>query len=92
MNTSIIKVVAITAISVLSLSAFASPECTNEPRNKWMAQSDVKTKLESQGYTVKRVETDDSCYEVYAQTKDGKRVELHVNPVDAKIIEEEDDS
>jgi hypothetical protein len=92
MNTSIIKLVAISAISALSLSAFASPECTNEPRNKWMAQSDVKAKLENQGYTVKRVKTEDSCYEVYAQTKDGKRVELYVDPVDAKIIEEEDDS
>ena len=92
MNTSIIKVVAITAISVLSLSAFASRECTNEPRNKWMAQNDVKAKLENQGYTVKRVKSDDSCYEVYAQTKDGKRVELYVDPVDAKIIEEEEKS
>lgn len=92
MNTSITKLLVVTAVAALPLSAFASPECTQEPRSKWMAQSELKMKLENEGYAVKRVETDDSCYEVKAQTKDGKRVELHVNPVNARIIEAEDDS
>lgn len=82
----------IAAVSALSLSAFASQECTQEPKAKWLTQADVKAKLEGQGYMVKRVKTDGSCLEVYAQTKDGKQVELYVNPVDASVIKEEDKS
>jgi hypothetical protein len=80
-----------TALTLLALSfgAFASTydgECTNQPQSKWMSPADVKAKFETQGYSVGKVKTGGSCYEVYAKDKNGKKVELFVNPVDASVV------
>lgn len=89
MNAFSLKTVAAFALSALSLGAFASTydgSCTSEPKSKWMAPADVKAKFETQGYTVGRVKTGGDCYEVYAKDKGGKKTELFVNPVDARVI------
>ncbi|MBS0326166.1 MAG: PepSY domain-containing protein [Proteobacteria bacterium] len=77
------------ALAALPLAAFASTydgECTNQPQSRWMSTSDVKARFESQGYEVRKVKTGGSCYEVYAKDKDGGKVELFVNPVDASVV------
>lgn len=79
------------ALSAASLSAFASRyegECTSEPKAKWMAPKDIQAKFEKQGYTVRRVKSEGSCYEVYATDKDGKKTELFVNPADGAVVKE----
>lgn len=89
MQASSTKALAALALSVLSLGAFASTyngECTDQPKSKWMSTSDVKAKFEAQGYSVGRVKTGGSCYEVYAKDKGGQKVELFVNPVDASVV------
>ncbi len=74
----------------LSASAFASSPCTKEPAGKWLSQKQTQTRLEQAGFAVQRIKrSDDACYEVYATRKDGKRVELYVNPVDASVVKEE---
>ncbi|MBS0316051.1 MAG: PepSY domain-containing protein [Proteobacteria bacterium] len=83
------KALAALALSVLSLGAFASTyngECTDQPKSKWMSTADVKARFEAQGYSVGRVKTGGSCYEVYAKDKGGQKVELFVNPVDASVV------
>ena len=83
------KALAALALSVLSLGAFASTyngECTDQPKSKWMSMADVKARFETQGYSVGRVKTGGSCYEVYAKDKGGQKVELFVNPVDASVV------
>ena len=83
------KVALAAALSVLSLGAFASTydgECTDQPQSKWMSTVDVKARFASQGYDVRKVKTGGSCYEVYANDKDGSKVELFVNPVDASVV------
>ena len=89
MNVPSIKLAAALALSALSFGAFASTyngECTNQPQSKWMKTADVKAKISAQGYSVGKVKTGGSCYEVYAKDKNGKRVELFVNPVDASVV------
>lgn len=89
MNATLQKILAALAISALSLSAFASDkDCTSEPKAKWQKEKDIQSSLEKQGYTVKRVKTEGSCYEAYV-TKDGKKAELILNPVDGKLVREE---
>jgi hypothetical protein len=88
-----VKAVAALALSTLSLGAFASTydgTCTNEPKSKWMAPADVKTKFEAQGYTVGRVKTGGTCYEVYTKGKDGAKLELFVNPVNGAVVGQAD--
>lgn len=89
MNAQPNKFVAVLALSTLSFGAFASTydgECTREPQSKWMKTTDVKVKFEAQGYSVGKIKTGGSCYEVYAKDKDSKKIELFVNPVDASVV------
>ncbi len=89
MNTRSIKLAAALTLSALSFGALASTykgECTNQPQSKWMSTADTKTRIQAQGYTVGKIKTAGSCYEVYAKDKDGKKVELFVNPVDASVV------
>lgn len=91
MNTLQLKSLLATALSIASISAFASTyagSCTSEPKAKWMAENDVKAKFEKQGYSVMRIKTGKTCYEVYAKDKDGKKTEMFVNPVDATVVKE----
>lgn len=79
------------ALSAASLPAFASSydgTCTSEPKAKWLAPNEIQAKLEKEGYTVRRVKTDGSCYEVYAKDKDGKKTELFINPANGSVVKE----
>ena len=91
MNAASIKALAIIALSAVSLSAFASTyngSCTSEPKSKWMAEKDVQATYEKQGYTVRRVKSAGTCYEVYTIDKNGRKAELFVSPADGHLIQE----
>jgi hypothetical protein len=89
MNTHSIKLAAVLGLSTLSFGAFASTyngTCTTQPQSKWMTTADIKARFEAKGYSVGKVKSSGSCYEVYAKDKDGKKVELFVNPADASVV------
>lgn len=87
-----IKSLTAVALAALSLGALASEACTDAPRGKWLQQQDVKTRLEKQGYHVKRLKEDDGCYEAHVTGKDGKKAELKINPANGAVIKEESKS
>jgi hypothetical protein len=84
-----IKMIAAALLAIASVSAFADDHCTREPRSKWLTTDAVKAKVEQQGMTVQRIETDDNCYEVRAVRRNGDRVKLTVHPVTAAVMEED---
>lgn len=93
MNAMLQKTLIALAIAALSLSVFASDEdCTGEPKSTWQKESDVQASLEKQGYAVKRIKTEGSCYAAYVTDKDGRKAELVINPVDGNLVKEEDRS
>jgi hypothetical protein len=62
--------------------------CTSAPEAEWMSEADAKAKLAEAGYSVakfKRTRTG-NCYEAYVTDKDGKRMELFLDPTSAKIV------
>lgn len=81
----------VTAITLAGLSAHAKKNCTDQPKNKWMSEADFKKKVEGMGYKIKRFKQPGSCYEIYGMNKDGKKVEVYFNPVDATVTKEEID-
>lgn len=83
------KIALAIATVLVPVSVFASAECTKMPVEKWLPEKEVKTLVEKAGFTVQRIKRDNSCYEVKGKRKDGKNVELYVNPVDASIVKEE---
>ena len=83
------KFVALAIATILvPASVFASTECTKMPAEKWLPQSEVMTQVEKAGFTVQRIKQENACYEVKGHNKDGKNVELYVNPVDASMVRE----
>lgn len=76
-------------LSVASGPALASPNCTSEPKAKWLSESAIKEKIASLGYTYKVFKvTTGNCYEIYGQDKTGKRVEIYFHPMTGVLVEE----
>ena len=78
---------ALLAAALAAAPAFAAETCPDVPRDKWLRPEEVQVRLEKQGYEVKRVKKEGSCFEVKA-TKDGKRIEAYVNPGDGSVVKE----
>lgn len=70
-------------------SAYAKKNCTTEPKAKWMSEVDFKKKVEAEGYKISKFKQPGTCYEIYGMNKEGKKVEIYFNPVDASIVKEE---
>ena len=70
--------------------AFAGPQCTEEPKDKWQDQEAFQKDLKEKGYKIKVFKvTRGDCYEIYGWNKDGERVEIYFNPVSGDIVKEE---
>ena len=71
-----------------ALAAVYAGTCTTAPEAQWMTEAAIKAKIAEGGYTVaklKRTRTG-NCYEAYVTDKNGKRMELFLDPTDAKIV------
>jgi hypothetical protein len=75
---------AIAIILITALPAHASDDekdCPYQSSGQPMEQQQIRARLVEQGYEVRKIEVEDGCYEAYAIDKDGRRVELFINPV-----------
>lgn len=70
-------------LAVCSLAAQATglATCDSGDRSKWMAVDKLETQLKAKGWTVRRIKEDGGCYEVYALTDKGERVEAYFHPL-----------
>lgn len=83
MKTAFIAVALLAATNAIA----GDTACPQTPKERWLRPEEVQARLASQGYDVRRVKKEGTCFEVKA-TKDGKRVEAYVNPADGKIVSE----
>ncbi len=74
-----------------SALANAESEHCNAPENEWQPRETLQEKLEGEGWQVKRIKTEDGCYEVYGYDKDGKRVEAYFDPKSLKMMKNKSD-
>lgn len=65
--------------------AFASEYC-NVPMSEWQPREALQKKLEGDGFTVRRIKTDDSCYKVYATDGAGRRIEAYYDPKTFEVV------
>jgi hypothetical protein len=78
---------ALTTAMMIPAAAQAAPNCTSEPRDKWMSEETMKAKVATLGYEqIKTFKVSGSCYEIYGYTKDGKKAEVYFNPVSGDIV------
>jgi hypothetical protein len=77
------------AFTVLCGPAFAGPNCTSEPKEKWLSEGDMKSKIATLGYKYKVFKvTTGNCYEIYGLDSSGKRIEIYFHPVSGQVVEE----
>ena len=70
------------ALAIVALAvgpAYAAGKCATTPKAQWQAKSALESQLQTEGFTVKQIKTENGCYEVYATDKGGKRVNMAYN-------------
>lgn len=89
------KIIALTTVGLLAaltVPALASSDDNVSCRatsGQQMSVQDITAKVSGMGYSVRKVERDDGCYEVKATDKNGARVELKLNPATGAIVKSE---
>lgn len=90
-------IIASVASAVFALSAVSAhadqdydKKC-NAPMAEWQPRENLQQMLETDGWQVKRIKTEDGCYEVYALDKDGKRIEAYFDPKSLKMLRKKSD-
>lgn len=73
----------------LAVPALAKKNCTDQPKDKWMSEEAFKQKAQEMGYKIDKFKTPGTCYEIYGTNKEGQKVEIYFNPVDASIVKSE---
>ena len=68
-----------------TIPASAAMMCTDAPMEKWMSRDQVAKMFTEKGYDVRKVKREDNCLEVYA-IKDGKKMEIYIDPVTGDIV------
>jgi hypothetical protein len=57
-------------------------ECEGADPEQWQSKEALQAKLEAEGWTkVKKIKVDGGCYEAYATTPEGDKVEAYFHPV-----------
>jgi hypothetical protein len=69
------------ALVSLPSNATGLATCKSGPESDWQPQAKLQKELEARGWTVRRIKVDGGCYEVYAVTDKGERVEAYFHPV-----------
>jgi hypothetical protein len=86
------RIVIAAAVCVIALGAAGAlakslgRACTAAPESQYLSTAELKTKIEAQGYTVREIEIEKACAELYALDKTGAKVELFLDPTNGTII------
>lgn len=68
------------------LLASETDRCGNTPREQWLPEATIKTKVAELGYEVRKIKTEKGCYEVKATDKNGAKIELYVHPATGEVV------
>ena len=86
------KIIIFSAASLMiaaALPVYASSDdlsCGQHASGQKLSSKAIKAKATEMGYDVRKVESDDGCYEVYATGENGTRVEIYMNPVTGAVV------
>ena len=70
--------------AVLTVSAATALAAVSEGDYAGKTEDEITKSLEAQGYTVRKIETEDGYLEAYA-LRDGQRYEIYVDPETGKV-------
>ena len=79
-------IVGVGLASLAGLGAVLADERCNVRVADWQPRSAVVRMAETLGWTVQRIKTDDGCYVIQAQDRDGKEIRARVEPATLQIL------
>lgn len=92
---SIATAIATPLTATLLLSSLASPvlahgdhRCDPHPKAQWRDHNELFRELKDKGWDVRKMVVSNNCYEVYAKTPEGKRVEAFFDPKSFERIDD----
>ncbi|MDI1259865.1 PepSY domain-containing protein [Aquabacterium sp.] len=80
---------------ILSLALFvAAPTLVHahgdfkcsEPTAEWKKRDELVSKLEKEGWKIRKIKVDNGCYEVYGFDKQGNKKESYFNPKTLELM------
>lgn len=78
--------------SLLMLCAtplLADTECARPDRSAWMPESQFREQMKRQGVQITKFRiTPGNCYEIYGFDREGRKLEIYYDPVDAQPVED----
>ncbi|WP_417427085.1 PepSY domain-containing protein [Hoeflea sp.] len=69
--------------------ALADDDDCRVPMADWQPREAVQKMAEAQGWTVRRIKTDDGCYEIDGRDAQGREIEVKVDPATLAIVDME---
>jgi hypothetical protein len=79
-------IAAILGTAVTAHAGSLGRPCTTAPESQWLPVSELRAKIEAQGYQVRKAKLKKACGELYTLDKNGNQVELFVDPTSGKIV------
>ena len=83
----------LTALSLVALlpagAAFADDDDCSVPRSQWQPREAVLQLARDNGWTVREFDIDDGCYEIDGRDRDGREIEVKLDPATLRVIEAE---
>lgn len=84
-----IRVVFVALITALAASSVAASDLCTVPQADRQPVEALQQKLEGEGWQIKKIKLDDGCYEVYAITTNGERIEAYFDPQTFDMVKSE---
>ena len=104
MNKQLLSGLLLTAACTFAAPAFAGPDCTEEPQDKWMSVMDMQKKIiNDYGFTIDMFKvTSGNCYEIYGRAlkdenadddaKEWVKTEVYFDPLNGEIVKQKERS
>lgn len=73
-------------LTILATGTASATDICDVPEAEWQPKEALQTKLVEQGWTIKNIKVDDGCYEAYATTDTGEKVEAYFNPKTFELV------
>jgi hypothetical protein len=78
-------------LAAIGASAANAAELCSVPETEWQPKEALQQQLEAEGWKVKKIKTDEGCYEVYGTDKAGNRMENYYDPKTFSLVKEQQD-
>ncbi len=74
-------------VAILPAGAVLADDDCRAPRDRWQPREAVMQLARENGWTVRDFEIDDGCYEIEGRDRDGREIEVKLDPATLQIVE-----